>query len=351
LCLPGGVMAADSERECDLVDNRRVDSRVAPSVRRAVVRAANGLVQAPPVVAVARRATASRLRIVAYHDVPDPVTLNGHLRHLRQHYTPVDIEQVIAGVLGDQPLPTHAVWVTFDDGHPSTLAAAELLADAGFHATVFICPAVVDTAMPYWWQILATAADLELLSRALGLEDEPVDPVRVRLQLKALPDVDRRVAIDKMRLAIEEQIGCPLAVPQATLADLRMWVAAGHSIGNHSWDHPLLDRCDPREQRRQVNAAHEWLRERFPEQPLIFAYPNGNPSPVVAATLAELGYLLAALFDHRLARVTNVPATPFRATQTPAQLSRLRVDSYAPMPRLRSIVSGAHPVLFRALAW
>ena len=49
--------------------------------------------------------------------------------------------------------------------------------------------------------------------------------------------------------------------------------------------------------------------------------------------LAEDGYRLAVLFDHRL--------TP--RTALPLRLSRLRVGADANLPRFRSILSGFHP--------
>jgi hypothetical protein len=63
--------------------------------------------------------------------------------------------------------------------------------------------------------------------------------------------------------------------------------------------------------------------------------------------MAELGYRMALLFDHRLAVVGTPPAMSIGAPEFPAALSRLRLDSDAPVERLRAIVSGAHPALFR----
>ena len=40
---------------------------------------------------------------------------------------------------------------------------------------------------------------------------------------------------------------------------LRAWVAAGYELGDHTWDHPCLDRADEREQHRQIMDAHTWL--------------------------------------------------------------------------------------------
>jgi hypothetical protein len=83
-------------------------------------------------------------------------------------------------------------------------------------------------------------------------------------------------------------------------------------------------------------ALDECLNGAFdPSLPKLFAYPNGNFSTVVDAELQALGYEIALLFDHRRAW-----------RDTPRRMSRLRIDSAAPPPRFRAIVSGVHGALF-----
>ena len=107
-------------------------------------------------------------------------------------------------------------------------------------------------------------------------------------------------------------------------------------VGNHSWDHPCLNRCSPDVQVEQVRRAHEALGNLTGYVIRQFAYPNGNFAQAVDDELKRLDYGVGLLFDHRIAKLS----------QNPLALSRLRIDSQADLPRFGAIVSGGHSAVF-----
>ena len=275
----------------------------------------------------------SGLRVLAYHDVPDPLIFDRHLSLIRSTYRPVGADAVVAAVEHGLNLPRRAIWVTFDDGHPSALAAGAALAAAGVQATLFVCPSLVDSTEPFWWQVIDEAA-----RRGLLPDRHNDDPGTFTNSLKSVPDLDRRAVVAAIRAALND-CATPFGVMQATSADLDTWTAAGHHVGNHTWNHPLLDTCTAPEQERQIGLAHEWIKERFRDQPRVFAYPNGNWTSHARRIASDLGYAVRALFDHRVAhRVAREN-----------EISRLRLDADASPARFRAIASGAHSVFFSAL--
>ena len=288
---------------------------------------------AGPVATVADRACRG-LRVLAYHGLPDPAQFRRQLAVLASRYRPVALEAVEAAFHGGPALPARAVWVTFDDGDPEVLDhGRRLLGEAGVKATMFVCPAVVDGDRPYWWQVVEDAL-------SAGVHPE-VDGVVWRdrslvARLKTMPDVDRRAVV----VGLAHRLGDGGRRHQATLGSLRRWVADGHTVGNHTWDHPCLDRCDADAQREQVTSADRWLASAFPGTPRVFAYPNGDWAAATEQVLAELGYRIGVLFDHRIAA----------AGQAPLRLSRLRVSTDTEPRRFRAIVCGAHPLVFSMTA-
>ena len=120
---------------------------------------------------------------------------------------------------------------------------------------------------------------------------------------------------------------------QLSSDELDRWLESGYDLGNHSWDHPCLDRCDEAEQRRQLASADEWLTARVPGWVRTFAYPNGNWSPIIEDELVRRCYQIAVLHDHRMA-----PSLDQRH-----RVSRLHVESHDELPRFRSIVTGVQP--------
>lgn len=303
------------------------------ALRAAARRSADALLQGHATTAAARAVSASRLRILAYHDVPDPDRFRAQLKHLVRHYVPVSAEQVVAALAGTAGLPRRAAWVTFDDGHPDVLAnAAPLLTSYGVPATMFVCPAVVDTSDPLWWQVVEAAGSLGVMP-ATGTVGTGLPAVR--RWLKSSPDEERRAFVAACERSLRAA-GHDRDRRQLTTQELRAWTSQGHTLGNHTWDHPVLPRCTPAEQVTQVDRAHTWLGDTLPGQPLLFAYPNGDWTATTELRLRHLGYSAAVLFDHSVARLTHGPL----------RLSRLRVSSTAPVRRFRAILSGAHSAAY-----
>lgn len=269
------------------------------------------------------------LRVLAYHGVPDPDAFGHHVHHLARHFTPVAAAEVVAALAGRRSLPRRAVWVTFDDGVPDVVEHGLPALDAyGVPATLFLCASVIDTNEPFWWQTVAAAV-------AAGLDGGgALGTAPLASSLKRVPDAQRRAVVARLREQLAD-LGQPVSARQITSAQLERWVGAGHTVGNHTLDHPCLDQCDEAEQRRQIEQADESLA-RYMGDLRLFAYPNGNWSAGAERVLRDLRYDAALLFDHRLA---DVRANRYR-------LSRLRIDSDADPARMRAIVSGAHSTLF-----
>lgn len=265
---------------------------------------------------------------MAYHDVPDADAFRRQLLALTADYHPVDEPAVVEAASGGRPLPPRSLWFTFDDGYPGVVDRGQAVLDElGIKAALYVCPAFVDTDQPPWWEVVDEA-------RRLGVG--PTQPV---VELKRMADRERRAVVERLAAGIEATTGRAFRRPQLSAAALRRWLTAGHSVGNHSWDHPCLDTCSDEEQARQVSLTHDWLVGELGVERPTFAYPNGNLSLGAESALRRLGYPLALLFDHRL---SDLGADPLR-------VSRLRLSADASAERARAIVSGAHPLAFGAV--
>lgn len=288
------------------------------------------LIGSPPATALAFLLGRSQLRVLAFHGILDTAGFRQQMEWLVGHCTPVTASQVVDAFSG-VPLPPRAVWVTFDDGHPSVVEnGLPVLESFEIPATMFICPGVIDTNKPFWWQVIEKGMDLAIDSDKHTLSNTDL------IRAKALPDPVRRRFVDQVLDRIEEISGMPFTSPQLSTADLRLWVEHGHSLGNHTWDHPILDQCTHDEQRRQVVLAHEWMVGNLNPDLLLFAYPNGNWTKSSEEVLRLFGYHAATLFDHRVSDVVD-----------PLTISRLRTNADGDLSRFRATVSGTHPFLHR----
>lgn len=277
------------------------------------------------------------LRILAYHQVARVDRFADHMAHLVRDYHPVDAEAVVRGLRGKADLPHSAVWVTFDDGHPNVIESAlPVMLDYGISGTMFVCPGLIDTSLPYWWEIVDTAFGLGETWELNATRFDSTNVGAFKTTLKAIADVQRRAIVRKLADAVTARLGHLPQRRQVTTSQLERFIAAGGYVGNHSWDHPCLDTCRDSEVKNQIVRADDWLA-RFGGEQRLFAYPNGNHSPAAEAVLAELGYDVGLLFDHRLVS----------RTQSQFRLSRLRVNDDTTLDRFAAIVAGVHPAIHR----
>ena len=283
-------------------------------------------------VAVASRVGMSTLRVLAYHAVPDAASFERQVGYLIRHFNLITARQAVAVIARNETID-RPLWITFDDGDSSIVERGlAALNEFDVSATLFVCPGMIDSTEPFWWEVIEMA-----IAEKVELEGRLVAPGELS-RLKLVHDNERRVQVRKIGEALEDRIGRRPMGDQLTTGDLHRWIAAGNFLGNHTWDHPLLNMCEPQEQRQQIAAAHEWLTDNFSLDNLLFAYPNGNHSPAAEAILRELGYAVGVLFDHRVHRGRN-----------PLQTSRIRVNSADGLSEFKAKVSGIHPVIHRAL--
>jgi peptidoglycan/xylan/chitin deacetylase (PgdA/CDA1 family) len=273
-----------------------------------------------------------RLAVLAYHGVDDGERFAQHLDHIRRTASPVSLEEALAAFEGARTLPRQAVLITLDDGHRSVLEVGlPLLRERGLPAVAFVIAGLVDTDRPYWWTEVA-----DLVGRGGTVDGmPPLAPPDVVRALKRLPDRRRLAAIEDLR----RTAGTARPMSQLSVADLRAMQSDGVAIGNHTWSHPCLSRCDDETCRDEIERSHAMLSGALGHGPEAFAYPDGDRDARAAAVLDELGYRAAFLFDHRLS-----PTRPHDRLS----VSRLRVDSTTTLDRFRTIVSGLHPTVHRA---
>jgi peptidoglycan/xylan/chitin deacetylase (PgdA/CDA1 family) len=222
--------------------------------------------------------------------------------------------------------------VTFDDADISTSSiASPLLRDRGIPGVAFVVAGLVDTDLPFWW------TEVEELARRLRAEglahSSPEAMVRT---LRRAPDEHRMAVLERLR----QQHGNGIVrVPQLTSPDLRRLESSGIEVGNHSLTHASLARCDDGKIRHEVHEAHRRLSKYLGHGPRSFAYPDGQCDARVRRAVAQGGYEVAFLFDHRL--------NDLRPPDSLA-ISRVRVDSVTSPARFATIVSGLHPAIHHA---
>ncbi|WP_322997374.1 polysaccharide deacetylase family protein [Castellaniella sp.] len=97
-------------------------------------------------------------------------------------------------------------------------------------------------------------------------------------------------------------------VPSAALmgtAGLRAWVDAGHEVGSHTLNHPVLPRLSPQLAINEIRDSRDALEQISGSPVTAFCYPYGKYTPALAEQVQAAGYLSATTTARGLARVPD----------------------------------------------
>ena len=71
---------------------------------------------------------------------------------------------------------------------------------------------------------------------------------------------------------------------------VRRVISEGHSIGNHTWDHPILSRLSPDRVKEEVQKTEQLLYSITGLNTAMFRAPYGSTTPQVIHEISSLGY-------------------------------------------------------------
>lgn len=199
------------------------------------------------------------LRVLTYHRVrPDaddprsitPQRFREHLTVLKEGWRIVSLDEVLAAIEGDKPLPDKAVLITFDDGYADLYDyAMPLLSEFKFPAVVFMLARYVGR-----------------IGRTYSEANYPEAPFLSAMQLREMNE-------------------------------------AGIEIGSHGLWHVPLSHLPLKEAEKEVRDSKQILSEILGKEVRAFSYPWGRAgdfSDEHVKMVARVGYRIAFTMLHGL---------------------------------------------------
>lgn len=238
------------------------------------------------------------------------------IKYLKLNYNILSPQQLVEGIEKMKELPKNPLFITFDDGDVSNYTNAfPILKKHGIPAILFIITELINTDKPFWWDEIEYYLGKSVATKKVW-------------DIKKLPNLERQRYLDNLRINGEKP---PLKYPQLTTNQLKEMQREGIFIANHSHTHPMFDKCTPEELNKELEKSYTKLHE-LGFNPELFAYPNGNFSPLAEARLKENGIKYSFLFDHKINK----------GEINPLRISRLIVNDNTPLWKFKLILSGLH---------
>jgi peptidoglycan/xylan/chitin deacetylase (PgdA/CDA1 family) len=244
--------------------------------------------------------------------VVTPETFARHLGWLKEEYSVLPLDDIVARRQRGAPLPARACAITFDDGWRDNLEhALPALVRHGLPATIFVVTERVGSPGAFWPdEVCRRMVPLPFerrreLARRLGAAGTG-DPVACLLDhLKRVSEAERPDLLDTLR----KQTEAPAESGRELLDwdDLARLAGAGIDIESHGATHAILTGLPDDAVERDLRSAREQLLARGHGRHALLAYPSGGHDARVRAIAGKVGYLHAFTTEPGLLAAQSQP--------------------------------------------
>ncbi len=264
-----------------------------------------------------RRINTERLSIITYHRVTtrpkdffhrqwgmfvERRSFERQMDYLLAHYNLISLEDLLAAVRAEAPLPENSVMITFDDGYRDNyLHAFPVLKEKKIPAVLFAASGFIDRQYVPWadrYYMVLRASSLETMQNAMNHAygkrggRQAVTNERLFAAFMAL------VAQDRHELLMELEKKCRISARAydgliCSWQELRQMNQNGISVEAHTHSHPRLPMLSRDEIKTQLTFSKQRIETQLQKNVTALAFPEGRFDEKVLETLPGSGYSVA----------------------------------------------------------
>jgi peptidoglycan/xylan/chitin deacetylase (PgdA/CDA1 family) len=237
--------------------------------------------------------------------ITDSELFRQHLRWLKEEFQIIDMAELQAVLLNDQPLAANSLLITFDDGwwDNFTHAMPALVAE-GVPATIFLPYNYIGTGEVFWQEEMLArltqlsrcedASDRALLIELAGIEGnadkEKLRSVVTKLKAKSYTEIYE--VLEKLRRHQQQRSVDMSLDGYLDWQQVKQMGEANISFGSHALSHRMLTRIELEQARHEISESKSLIKEQIGKAVETIAYPNGNCNSSIEQIVAESGYRL-----------------------------------------------------------
>lgn len=260
-----------------------------------------------------RAMSAGMARILMYHNFCGPAeagadavsvaVVRNQLAYLRRNFRVAPLARVLEQLNSGQPLDSHTVVLTIDDGRRNCYE--------------FLFPLLVEFAMPATFFVVSSfirREDWLWTDKVLWLSEQPSRPgelssARIDGFFESLnrmrPEArNANIAATAARMDVSIPAEPPAKYAACSWNELREMADSGLvEIGSHTATHPILASITDEESLRELTLSRAQIQEGMGKQIRSFCFPNGKPGdyrPSQIQQIMDAGYTSAVVARHGL---------------------------------------------------
>lgn len=245
------------------------------------------------------------------------------MQHIREHYTPLRLNQLGEYFAGQKPWPARPVVITFDDGFDDNYRYAfPVLQQLNIPATLFVATDYIDTNNSYWfdWAVfllkrLASPITLQAAEPNGCITLDPQQPLKLMqreffLRLKQISEASRQELLQQLARHIDGVTDAAVLAHSQPMSweNIREMVNSGLiDIGSHTCSHPILNQIPRAQMVTELQQSKQKIEMETGRPCTTMAYPFGGEdiaSPAVVDAVKNAGYALGCMYQQGYARRT-----------------------------------------------
>ena len=263
-----------------------------------------------------------------------PDMFNQQMDYLARWFNVISMQDLLNWLHGKQPLPHHAVLITFDDGYLDNYTQAyPILRQHNFPAVIFLTTGHIGTNAPFYWDLAAHCfhhTDCDHIQFPNGTEKSWTNSAEKKLtgnawieSLKSLPDDEKQDWVE--RLPHQLQVSIPIDYFRNLMMNwdqIREMNKNGIEFGGHTVNHPILSRISLDQAIKEIKGSKERIENELGQNIFSFAYPNGMRNDLnlnIELLVAQAGYQAAFT-------LLNGPAMQMEVKRNPYAIRRIFIS-------------------------
>ncbi len=237
------------------------------------------------------------------------------IHHLRSNYNVISMDQLVATLNGDQPLPDNPVLITMDDGYESNFTLAyPILKKYQVPFTVFTTTDFVGKGQLLWADRIDTAIRFienphlnicfpdgpEIAFDLSDLSARSLAAQTIRTKLQILDQSHREIVISALEAQLPKETELPPLCRPLNEEQLTEMSKGGLlTIGSHTVTHPNLTLCSENELQFELSESKKIIEETFHTECHSICYPGSAYNQLVTKASEKAGYTCGFVIEER----------------------------------------------------
>jgi len=324
-----------------------------------------------PVLRKIQTSLSNTLIILAYHRIADigtednypfdpelisatPLNFSDQMHHIKKHFNPVSLNDVIEYQQGKKKLPKKPIVITFDDGHEDNYTNAyPILKSLKIPATIFLSTEYIGSNKIFWFDWVAHTIYQTKVNH-LSINDN-LFSIDIGTNVLSRRSAAKNILRYLMTLQNNKRILCLNEIEkqlEVTITDINRKKSSALNwnqiiemknnnieFGSHTVSHPILSKLDESNLTHEINDSKSDIESHINNSVKTIAYPVGGTtefSEEVIRKCKNAGYELG------LSYISGIETLPIRNV---FELKRLHVERYTSFELFKAML--ALPQIFK----